>query len=321
MMAETLQSASGYQRYYGKYRAKVLDNVDPLGLGRILPEVAAFRGSMLNWAMPCVPYAGADVGFYAIPPIGANVWIEFEGGDPNYPIWSGCFWDEGEVPLEPPVPERKVFKTEFITMILNDIPEEGGFTLECIPEAVQTPLKMIFNSQGIEINADPAIIRMVPEEGITITFPPGSIAMTEEDITVSIPESTLTMTEESVTVNGTDITIAATGAAEVTAGGNLTLDAGAALEVSAGADASMEAGGGVEISAGADASMEAGGATEVSGGGDVSISAGGIVDMQAIGDASITALAMEITAAGIAMTGAVEVTGDLLIDGQQPLVI
>ena len=48
--------------------------------------------------MPCAPFAGSGVGFFALPPVGANVWVEFEGGDPDYPIWSGCFWGAGEVP-------------------------------------------------------------------------------------------------------------------------------------------------------------------------------------------------------------------------------
>ena len=41
------------------------------------------------WALPSVPYAGNGVGFVFIPPIGTNVWIEFENGDPDTPIWSG----------------------------------------------------------------------------------------------------------------------------------------------------------------------------------------------------------------------------------------
>ena len=90
-------------RYFGKYRGVVLDNVDIdpefLGCGRVLVEVPQVPGSVLNWAMPSVPYAGLEVGFWMIPPIGANVWVEFEGGNPNFPIWSGCFWELGEFPF------------------------------------------------------------------------------------------------------------------------------------------------------------------------------------------------------------------------------
>ena len=302
-------SSDGGQRFYGKYRGIVRNNEDPLGLGRIRAEVAAVYGSTLNWALPCTPYAGPGVGFYAIPPVGANVWLEFEGGDPNYPIWVGCFWDEGQVPSGPeelPNPATKIFKTEFIKMVLNDLPEVGGFTLECSPEAVATPLKMVFNSTGIEINAAPAIIKLVTEEGITLEFPPGTISMTEAAITSEIPESTLTLNEEAILINSGDVTVTATEAAQINAS----------------ADIAIEAGGAVEVTGGADVSIEAGGAVEVTGGADVAITAGLAAEMTAAADIAITSVGgTEITSVGIAITGLVEVTGDLLVDGQQVLFI
>ncbi|HEX6229566.1 MAG TPA: phage baseplate assembly protein V, partial [Solirubrobacterales bacterium] len=70
--------------YFGKYRGTVEQNLDPLQQGRLQVKVPAVLGDgTLSWAMPCVPYAGSQVGFYAVPPIGANVWVEFEGGDPD----------------------------------------------------------------------------------------------------------------------------------------------------------------------------------------------------------------------------------------------
>ena len=45
-----------------------------------------------TWALPCVPIAGKQDGVYMVPQIGAGVWIEFEQGDPDYPIWVGGFW-------------------------------------------------------------------------------------------------------------------------------------------------------------------------------------------------------------------------------------
>jgi hypothetical protein len=188
-------------RFYGKYRGKVLDNVDPLFQGRIMADVPAIQGSLLNFALPCVPYAGPNVGFYAIPPIGANVWIEFEGGDPNYPIWSGCFWgpeDILHVP-EPPPPEVKVFQTEFISMVLSDIPEEGGFSLKCTPAAVDVPLTMLFNSEGITILCPESTIKMTPES-ITLTIPEASLAMDPENITLTVPEAVVTLTAEAISV-------------------------------------------------------------------------------------------------------------------------
>lgn len=80
---------------WGKYRAVVLDNCDPLLIGRLQVSAPAIGAAVLNWALPCVPYAPIEAGF-AVPPIGTAVWIEFEGGDPNAPIWTGRFWREGD---------------------------------------------------------------------------------------------------------------------------------------------------------------------------------------------------------------------------------
>jgi hypothetical protein len=85
-------------QFFGKYRGKVLNPVDPLFLGRVQVEVLALPGTMLNWCMPCVPYQGLGAGPKAIPAIGTNVWVEFEGGDVNFPVWTGCFWSEGQFP-------------------------------------------------------------------------------------------------------------------------------------------------------------------------------------------------------------------------------
>ena len=79
-----------------KYRGKVIDNEDPLLLCRMRVDLAVSPGALLTWCMPCMPYTSPATRLSAIPPRGANVWIEFEGGDVNFPIWSGCFWSEDE---------------------------------------------------------------------------------------------------------------------------------------------------------------------------------------------------------------------------------
>src|SRR5262245_14595621 len=122
------------KQYFGKYRGKVENNIDPMQQGRIQVSVpAVFGQGTLSWAMPCMPYAGSQVGFFAFPPRGANVWVEFEGGDPNSPIWSGCFWGTGEFPVVPPPPPSmgSVFlKTTSCTVTVSDLPGIGGIILE-----------------------------------------------------------------------------------------------------------------------------------------------------------------------------------------------
>lgn len=87
-------------RYYGKYRGTATALDDPEKLGRVRVRVPAVLGDAELWALPCVPYAGKDVGVWLPPPVGASVWVEFEGGDPSRPIWVGCFWAKGELPAD-----------------------------------------------------------------------------------------------------------------------------------------------------------------------------------------------------------------------------
>jgi hypothetical protein len=149
--------------FFGKYRGKVENNFDPLQQGRLQVSCAAVFGEgKFSWAMPCVPFAGPQVGFFALPPKDANVWVEFEGGDPDYPIWSGCFWSVGEVPAQPALEQMHVIKTGSITLTLSDLPGIGGFTLEVNPPAVATPLKMVFNAQGIELSNGAAKVALTP---------------------------------------------------------------------------------------------------------------------------------------------------------------
>jgi uncharacterized protein involved in type VI secretion and phage assembly len=135
-------------QFFGKYRGQVENNIDPQQMGRIQVSVPAVLGEgTLSWAMPCVPFAGSGVGFFAIPPSGANVWVEFEGGDPDYPIWSGCFWGLGEAPAMPAIEQMKVLKTDVGTITVNDLPGVGGIKIETTLGA-----KIEITAQGIEIN-------------------------------------------------------------------------------------------------------------------------------------------------------------------------
>jgi Type VI secretion system/phage-baseplate injector OB domain len=86
-------------RHYGKYRGVVDDIADPQNIGRlraIVPKL--FKGVATPWATPCAPYVGDGEGLFMIPPKGAGVWIEFEEGDLNRPIWSGGWWKDQKAP-------------------------------------------------------------------------------------------------------------------------------------------------------------------------------------------------------------------------------
>ena len=124
---EEVQSLVDWVRghYFGKYRGAVSDNADPTSRGRLKVKVPAVLGSLEVWAMPCVPYAGDGVGFYSLPKPGTGVWVEFEAGDPSYPIWSGCFWADNELPDQAGA-AIKIWKTDKVTIRIDD----GGDALK-----------------------------------------------------------------------------------------------------------------------------------------------------------------------------------------------
>lgn len=145
---------TGTRQYLGKYRGTVLNNVDPLGKGRLLvqvPDVAGLTPS--TWAMPCVPFAGPLNGMYALPIIGSGVWVEFEQGDPDYPIWVGCFWGGAkEVPAlskaVPPLVPGITLQTPLGNgMVISDLPgPTGGLLLQS-----STGASITVNDMGIVI--------------------------------------------------------------------------------------------------------------------------------------------------------------------------
>jgi uncharacterized protein involved in type VI secretion and phage assembly len=148
-------------QFFGKYRGTVSDINDPLFLGRVRAKVPDVMGDQESgWAMPCLPFAGSGMGFFALPKSGAGVWIEFEHGDPDYPIWSGCWI--GSVADAPPdllVPPYKkvILKTEGgHSIILDDTPGIGGITLQ-----TSGGQKIVLNATSIEItNGQGGTIKM-----------------------------------------------------------------------------------------------------------------------------------------------------------------
>lgn len=167
------------ETYLGKYRGSVIDNIDPLQTGRLLvtaPDVPSMNP--VGWAMPCLPLAGNQMGTYMIPPVGANVWIEFEQGDPAYPIWVGCWW--GTMAETPPLalagptasPNIVLQSTGQNALVISDAPgPDGGIMLKSSNGAM-----LLVNDLGITIaNGRGAIITLI---GPTVTVNQGALAIT-----------------------------------------------------------------------------------------------------------------------------------------------
>jgi uncharacterized protein involved in type VI secretion and phage assembly len=169
-------------KFYGKYRGTVINNIDPMFSGRLMVEVPDAVGlAPSSWAEPCVPLAGATglpMGVYLVPPIGAGVWVEFEQGDVNYPIWSGCRWGSpADIPpiarLGLPISPSIVLQTAAQnTIAISDLPgPTGGIMLKSTTGAL-----ILVNDIGITIsNGKGATILMT---GPTITINQGAMVIT-----------------------------------------------------------------------------------------------------------------------------------------------
>jgi hypothetical protein len=174
------------QKFYGKYRAVVTNNVDPLMIGRIqviVPDVASLAPS--TWAMPCVPVAGINMGMFSPPLVGSGVWVEFERGDPSKPIWTGCYWGLGaEVPVfsrivPPAVPGITLQTTLNNGIVISDMRGPSGGIL------IQTAL-------GAMVSLSDTGIFISNGQGATISLLGSAIYMTGTPIDMNATALTVT---------------------------------------------------------------------------------------------------------------------------------
>jgi uncharacterized protein involved in type VI secretion and phage assembly len=207
------------RRFHGKYRGIVVDVEDPEMLGRIKVQVPSVLGDQVStgWAMPCVPYGGeANRGFLFVPEVGAGVWVEFEEGDLEFPVWVGTFWskpggttdlpkpngpDGAEEEVQSP-PTRKIIKTA------------KGHTLQFEDKDGEERIVLWEATHSHVISLD--------EAGVTVTDGSGnSIKTTEDGISV------LDANENSVetTADGIVVTDANGNTVEMTADGIVLTDA------------------------------------------------------------------------------------------------
>ncbi|MEW6519556.1 MAG: phage baseplate assembly protein V [Thermodesulfobacteriota bacterium] len=182
-------------RYYGKYRAIVVDNADPEQLGRLKLKVPSILGNEIvsGWAAPCVPYGGEmNQGMLFIPEVNAGVWVEFEEGDLEFPIWVGTFWSkpDGESELPKPndadgaeqggvqdPPTRKIIKT--VKGHSVQFEDKDGEEMITIVEAVNSHV-ITLDASGITIKDGAGTITIEDANGNQVLLDDSGITCTDK---------------------------------------------------------------------------------------------------------------------------------------------
>lgn len=165
------------QKYFGKYRGMVINNIDPMQMGRLMVQVPDISIIPSTWAMPCFPVTGKQMGLWVLPVIGSGVWVEFEQGNTDYPVWVGCFpGSAADVPAlalagNPVSPSIVLQTTLQNTLMISDMAgPAGGILLKTMTGAM-----ISINDVGITIsNGKGALIAMT---GPTVDINAGALTI------------------------------------------------------------------------------------------------------------------------------------------------
>lgn len=169
-------------RYYGKYRGRVENNLDPEGRARLQVSVPSVFGEVnMLWAMPCAVVASPMAGVYMVPPKDALVWIDFEEGDPERPIWSGCFWNQKQIPAQ--TAQQAVIKLGATTLNIMAGDGPGGLTIT-VGEGENAPTLS------------------VSEEGVAMRVGQGKIDLKADELSLAVGEDALTIRSGAIEISG-----------------------------------------------------------------------------------------------------------------------
>jgi uncharacterized protein involved in type VI secretion and phage assembly len=212
------------EKRYGKYRGFVVDNQDPEKRGRLLLRIpSVFADQTTDWALPCLPFGGlADQGLFVVPEVDSQVWVEFEEGDMQRPIWTGTFWQqESDVPAEAAIdpPTTRVFKTPSGHILQFDDesgkekfslvhPTEADFTIDENGTMALTDA----NGSKVTLDADAGEIVVEDANGNTLTM--SSSGTTVEDANgnkIEMAASGVTVEGQQVIVKGNQVMLAGQG--------------------------------------------------------------------------------------------------------------
>jgi len=210
-------------KFYGKYSGVVTAVEDDDHLGRITVKVPAVLGTEVAvLARPCLPF-----GHSFVPPVGAKVWVEFEAGNPSFPLWVGCWYPTGTTPTEAAVqpPENRVIQTPSgHTIEMLDTAGEEKITIRHKGNAFLSIDKngsvLISNSKGshIYLNAEDEEATFVEQHGHLIAMTADAVMITNKDGSFVelkggkarvVAADGLQVTAKSITLDGGSISLGA----------------------------------------------------------------------------------------------------------------
>jgi uncharacterized protein involved in type VI secretion and phage assembly len=168
------------RQFFGKYRGVVVDNRDDNKQGRLQVQVPQVLGDAKVWAWPCVPFAGKDVGFFAMPERDTGVWVEFEAGDPSFPIWTGFWWAKGDIATADADPSIKFFRTKKFTLRIDD--QAGEIRFENKTGGPQPGSQITLTA--VEIKLKSSSIKVEGAGGRTLTIDTKSLRVHENALEV-----------------------------------------------------------------------------------------------------------------------------------------
>jgi uncharacterized protein involved in type VI secretion and phage assembly len=220
------------ETYYGKYRGTVVDNKDPEKRGRLKLRVASLftddpkavnsDESVTDWALPCVPFGGLkEQGFFLVPEIGAHVWVEFEEGHLDQPIWTGTFWlapkGESEAPTEAQEmdgteknlePKQRLLKTKSgHVFTFCDIAGKESITLAhqngSLLQLDEKGSVFLYSKEGsfLYMNAEEGELTLTNQNGAHIAMKDGQLSITNDAGT------SISLMGEAVQVNAASVSI------------------------------------------------------------------------------------------------------------------
>jgi hypothetical protein len=225
------------ERFLGKFRGTAVDTRDPLLQGRVQVLVPEVLGDNPSWALPCVPYAGPGVGLLAPPPQGGNVWVEFEAGSPERPIWVGCFWGRGELPARAPDAGGIVVRLGEVTLVTVDARPGGPPPLPPAAAGAETT-EVTVTRGGLVVSRGGRPVLTVERDSVTVELAPLRIDLSGPRGTLSLASGDTTATVAADAVElvqaGSKARVAADGVA-LTSGGAAAKVTPSTVELTSGA--------------------------------------------------------------------------------------